>query len=194
MLNVEIVEKGNLDRTARKNDAHLLNVQKLITTATATLVNASDQLHRVTTAFTDQSTCGGEQPNPSLFVEAADEMLASNGDVTALLGRAQQKWSICRRYQLQHALPTDMAVLCSNENIPITDKLFSDDADKAIKTAWETFKIKNYHSGGQWPHPYKHKQNRPFFRTDPPPSPRSTVSRGATAASGGEQNLGTREG
>ena len=28
MLNVEIVEKGNLDRTARKNDARLLNVQK----------------------------------------------------------------------------------------------------------------------------------------------------------------------
>ena len=30
VLNVEIVEKGNLDRTARKNDARLLNVQKLI--------------------------------------------------------------------------------------------------------------------------------------------------------------------
>ena len=26
VLNVEIVEKGNLDRTARKNDARLLNV------------------------------------------------------------------------------------------------------------------------------------------------------------------------
>ena len=68
VLNVEIVEKGNLDRTARKNDAHLLNVQKLITTATAALVNASDQLHRVTTALADQSTHGGEQPNPSRFV------------------------------------------------------------------------------------------------------------------------------
>ena len=74
--NVEIVEKGNLVRTARKNDARLLNVQKLITTATAALVNASDQLHRVTTAFADQSTRGGEQPNPSRFVEAAYEMLA----------------------------------------------------------------------------------------------------------------------
>ena len=29
VLNVEIMEKGNLDRTARKNDAVLLNVQKL---------------------------------------------------------------------------------------------------------------------------------------------------------------------
>ena len=114
MLNVEIVEKGNLDRTARKNDAHLLNVQKLITTATAALVNASDQLHRVTTALADQSTRGGEQPNPSRFVEAASEMLASNGDVIALLGTAQQELSIRRRYQLQHALPKDMAMKTSH--------------------------------------------------------------------------------
>ena len=35
VLNVEIVEKGNLDSTARKNDANLLSVQKLITTAPA---------------------------------------------------------------------------------------------------------------------------------------------------------------
>ena len=98
VLNVEIVEKGNLDRTARKNDARLLTLHKLITTATAALVNASDQLHRVTTAFADQSTGGGEQPNSLRFIEAANEMLASNGDVIALLGTAQQELSICRRY------------------------------------------------------------------------------------------------
>ena len=153
MLNVEIVEKGNLDRMARKNDMHLLNVQKIITTATATLVNASDQLHCVTTAFTDQSTCGGEQPNPSLFVEVADEMLASNGDVTALLGTAQQEQSICRRYQLQHVLPKDRTVLCSNENIPTSDKLFSDDADKAIKTARETSKSRTTTQAASGPTP-----------------------------------------
>ena len=61
-----------------------------------------------------------------------------------------------------------MASLCSNENIPITDKLFGDDADIAIKTARETFKIKNYHSGGQPPHPYKRGQNRPFLGQIPP--------------------------
>ena len=60
-LNVEIVEKGNLDRTAGKNDAHLLNVQKLIMIATATLVTASDQLHRVTMMLADQSTCSRQQ-------------------------------------------------------------------------------------------------------------------------------------
>ena len=94
VLNVEIVEKENLDRTARKNDARLLNLHKLITTATAALVTASVQLHRVTTAFADQATRGGEQPKPLRFVKAANEMLTSNGDVIALLGTAQQELSI----------------------------------------------------------------------------------------------------
>ena len=71
--------------------------------------------------------------------------------------------SLADFYQLQRALPKDMALLCSNENIPITDKLFGDDADKAVKRARETFKIKNYHSGGQQPHPYKRGQNRCVF-------------------------------
>ena len=156
---MEIVEKGNLDRMARKNDAHLLNVQKIITTATAALVNASDQLNGMSAVFTDQAMCDGEQLNPSCSVEAANDMLASSGDIIALLGMAEQELSIRRQYQLQHALPKDMASLCSNENIPIIDKLFSDDANKAIKTATETFKIKNYHSCGQRPHPYKRGQN-----------------------------------
>ena len=83
--------------------------------------------------------------------------------VTLLLCTAQQELSIRKRYQLQRALPKDMALLCSNENIPITDKLFGDDADKAIKRARETFKIKNYHSGGQQLNPYKRGQNRCVF-------------------------------
>ena len=157
MLNVEIVEKGNLDRMARKNDVYLLNVQKIITTATAALVNASDQINGMTVVFTNQSMCGGEQLNPSRFVEAANEMLASSGDITALLGMAEQELSIRRQYQLQHALPKDMVSLCSNENIPIIDKLFSDDAHKAIKTVRQTSKSRTtYHSGSQRPYPYKH--------------------------------------
>ena len=35
VLNVEIVEKGILDRMAKKNDARLPSVQKIITIATA---------------------------------------------------------------------------------------------------------------------------------------------------------------
>ena len=106
VLNVEIVEKGNLDRTARKNDARLLTLHKLITKATAALVNASVQLHRVTTAFADQSTGGGEQPNSLRFVEAAIEMLASNGDVIALLGTCLLYTSPSPRDRLVSRMPS----------------------------------------------------------------------------------------
>ena len=134
-----------MDRAARKNDTRLLSVQKLIAKATAALVNASNNMPRVTTALADPSP--HREQNPLRFVEAANETLATNGDVIALPGTAQQELSVCRKYQLPHTLPKDMAALCSNENIPVTDKLFGDDVDKAIKTARENFKIKNYHLG-----------------------------------------------
>ena len=98
------------------------------------------------------------------FVEAANETLAANGDVIALLGTAQQELSYRRRYQLQPALPKDMGFICSNVNIPITDKLFGDDVEKAIKTARETYKIKSAHTGGQRHHPFKRTgHNRSFL-------------------------------
>ena len=179
-LNVEIAEKGNLDRTARKNDARLLNVQKLITTATAAaLVNASDQLHRVTTALVDQSTRGGEQPNLSRFVEANNEMLASNGYVIALLGTAQRELSIRRRYQLQHALPKDMASFCSNENIPIADKL---SVMMPIKQPNSKRDFQNQELPLRRPAapPLQTRTKQAFFFSRPlPPTPtRSTGSRG----------------
>ena len=162
LLNEEIVEKGNLDRATRKLDSRLLNIQQLIAKATAALVNATDKLHSVTTALADPSA-RVEQGNMR-FVEAANETLAANGDVIALLGTAQQELSYRRRYQLQPALPKDMGSICSNVNIPITDKLFGDDVEKAIKTARETYKIKSAHTGGHRHHPYKRTgHNRSFL-------------------------------
>ena len=122
LLNEELVEKGNLDRATRKLDSRLLNIQQLIAKATTALVNATDKLHSVTTALADPSA-RVEQGNMR-FVEAANETLAANGDVIAMLGTAQQELSYRRRYQLQPALPKDMGSICSNVNIPITDKLF----------------------------------------------------------------------
>ena len=98
---------------------------------------------------------------------------------------------------------------CYFRKSSITDKLFGDGADKAIKTARETFTIKNYHSGGQRPHPYKHKQNRPFLgQTPPPPPPPQYSQQGSYSSLRGRgkpwnqrgvgkfrgENLGTREG
>ena len=124
----------NWDRAARKNDACLLNVQKLITTATATLVNMSDRLHQV--IMVHACACK-EQPNPSCFTDVSIKWWCYCSVIAPCLCITQQELSIRRWYQLQHALPKNMASLCSNENIPITDKPFGDDANKAIKTARE---------------------------------------------------------
>ena len=100
-------------------------------------------------------------------------MLASNGDVIALLGTAQQELSIRRRYHLQHALPKDVASLCSNENISITDKPFDDDTDKAIKTAtdFQNQKLSLMRPAAP-PLQTRTKQASPppfFFKDSPPP-------------------------
>ena len=96
-------------------------------------------------------------------------MLASNGDVIALLGTAQQELSIRRRYQLQHALPKDMASLCSNENIQLLPSFL------VMMPINNQNSKKNYHSGCQRPHPYKRGQNRPFLGQTPLPSPPPAV-------------------
>ena len=107
-----------MDRATRKLDTRLLNIQKVIANATATLVNASQS---VTTAVADPSACV-EQRNMR-FVEVANETLAVNGDVIALLGTGQQELSYRWRHQLQPALPIDVGSMCSNNNTPITDFL-----------------------------------------------------------------------
>ena len=45
-----------------------------------------------------------------------------------------------------------MGSMCSNDNIPITDKLSGDDLDKAIKAARDAYKIKSTDTGGQRHH------------------------------------------
>ena len=141
------------------------------------MVNATDKLHSVTTALANTSA-RVEQGNMR-FVEAASETLIANGDVIALLGTALQELSYRRRYPLQRALPKNMGSVCSNVNIPITDKLFGDDVEKAIKTARETYKIKSAQTGGQRHHPYKRTgHNRSFLGQ----TPRSTISGKASTA------------
>ena len=84
-----------------------------------------------------------------------------------------------------------MGSICSNVNITVTDKLFGDDVEKAIKTARETYKIKTAHMGGQRHHPYKCTgHNRSFLGQ----TPRSTISGETFTARGREGNPGTREG
>ena len=102
------------------------------------------------------------------FVEEANETRAANGDVIALLGTAQQELSYRRRYQLQPALPKDMGSICSNVNISITDKLFGDDVEKAIKTARD---LQNQECSHGWAAPpllQTHRTQQVFFRAGIP--------------------------
>ena len=152
VLNDEVIEKGNLNKFVRRNDTRLENVQKLLSGAAAALVNASHKLHtRIGTASAEVSR--------REFAAAANEILTASGDVIALLGTAQQELSYRRRFQLQSALPRDMASICINDSIPVTDKLFGGDIDKAIRTARETFRLKNTQAGfNNRFHPYKRSQ------------------------------------
>ena len=153
VLNDEVIEKGNLNKFVRRNDTRLENVQKLLSGAAAALVNASHKLHtRIGTASAEVSR--------REFAAAANEILTASGDVIALLGTAQQELSYRRRFQLQSALPRDMASICINDSIPVTDKLFRGDIDKAIRTARENFRLKNTQAGfNNRFHPYKRSQS-----------------------------------
>ena len=97
----------------------------------------------------------------------ANQTLASLGDAIAVLGMAQQEISLCRQFLIQSALPKDIASICQNEDLPVKDKLFSGDVEKAIKSARETHKHSNKSTpstSGQRHHPYKTQPyGRPFF-------------------------------
>ena len=68
---------------------------------------------------------------------------------------------------IQSALPKDIASICQNEDLPVKDKLFSGDVEKAIKSAREAHKHSNKSTpstSGQ--RPYKRQPyGRPFFRS-----------------------------
>ena len=97
----------------------------------------------------------------------ANQTLASLGDAIAILGMAQQEISLRRLFLIQSALPKDTASICQNEDLPVKDKLFSEDVEKAIKSAREAHKYSNKSTpstSGQRHHPYKRQPyGRPFF-------------------------------
>ena len=161
-LNIEVIEKGNLDKFARKNDARIENIQKLVSRASAAILGASDKLHaRIGEA-------SAEVPRRE-FVSAANEMLTACGEAIALLGTAQQELSYRRRYQLLSALPKDMASICGNETIPITDKLFGGDVEKDIRTAREKYKAKHNQASPRF-HPYRRTPSGGSFLGQAAPS------------------------
>ena len=88
----------------------------------------------------------------------ANQTLASLGDAISTLGMAQQEISLRRNLLIQSALPKDIVSICQKEDLPVKDKLFSGDVEKAIRSAREAHKHSNKSTpstSGQRHHPYK---------------------------------------
>ena len=166
LLNEEVVRKADLERSvALRDDARLAHIQALISKAAAALLYAADRLNADVTA---QSEPAGTQQG---FVEAANHMLRTvGGDVMLFLGAAQQELSTRRRYQLQSALPDDIASICGNPKIQVTSQLFGDDVEKSMREAREAYRAKSAKRGTRGAkrgfHPYR--RDRQNFLDQPP--------------------------
>ena len=174
-LNSELTDKGYVDRTTNKSDGRLVNVQTMLSAATSCLLVETNSLHEYATDLAGQISDGTAHAAGGGHVASASERaltranqtLASLGDAIAILGMAQQEISLRRKCLIQSALPKEIVSICQNEDLPVKDKLFSGDVEKAIKSAREAHKHSNKSTpstSGQRHHPYKRQPySRPFL-------------------------------
>ena len=168
-LNSELTDKGYVDRTTKNSDGRLVNVQTMVSAATWCLLVETNSLHEYATDLTGQISDGTAHAASASerALTRANQTLASSGDAIAILGMAQQEISLRRKCLIQSALPKDIASICQNEDLPVKDKLFSGDVEKAIRSAREAHKHSNKSTpstSGQRHHPYKRQPyGRPFL-------------------------------
>ena len=144
-LNSELTDKGYVDRTTKKSDGRLVNVQTMLSAATSCLLVETNSVHEYATDLAGQIRDGTAHAAGSGHAASASERtltranqtLASLGDAIAILGMAHQEISLRRNFLIQSALPKDIASICQNEDLPVKDKPFSGDVEKAIKSARE---------------------------------------------------------
>ena len=149
--NCELTDKGYVDRTTKKSDGRLVNVQTMLSASTSCLLVETNSLHEYATDLAGQISDGtahaaGDGHAASASERAltrANQTLSSLGDAIAILGMAQQEIGLRRKLLIQSALPKDIASICQNEDLPVKDKLFSGDVEKAIKSARETHQHSN---------------------------------------------------
>ena len=169
-LNSELTDKGYIDRTTKKSDGRLVNVQTMLSAATSCLLMETNSLHEYATDLAGQISDGTAHAAATASEQAltrANHMLMSLADAIAILGMAQQEISLRRIFLIQSALPKNIVSICQNEDLPVTDKLFSGDVEKAIKSAREAHKHSNKSTpstSSQCHHPYKRQPyGRPFL-------------------------------
>ena len=129
-LNSELTDKGYIDRTTKKSDGRLVNVQTMLSAATSCLLVETNSLHEHATDLTGQISDGTEHAAGGGHAASASEWaltranhtLATLGDAIAILGMAQQEISLHRKYLIWSALPKDIASICQNEDLPVKDE------------------------------------------------------------------------
>ena len=167
VLNEEI-DKFNVNRYSKRNDGKLFAVQRIVSRATSALVAACDQLHASTMQIASAGSKPGNVDNSGTkMVTVTNQMLSASADVIALLGTAQQELSQRRRFQLENALPKDVASICSAK-IEASDKLFGDNIDKLLRTAKESHRTAQATRTPRRFHPYARNSasfgsSRPFL-------------------------------
>ena len=101
-LNSELTDKGYVDRTTKKSDGRLVNVQTMLSAATSCLLVETNSLHEYATDLAGQisdgtahAAGGGHAASASeRALTRANQTLASLGDAIAILGMAQQEISL----------------------------------------------------------------------------------------------------
>ena len=98
-LNSELTDKVYVDRTTKKSDGRLVNVQMMLSAATSRLLMETNSLHKYATDLTGQISDGTAQAAGGSHVTALqnghwpqkNQTLMSLGDAIAILGMAQQE-------------------------------------------------------------------------------------------------------
>lgn len=152
-LNQELLQTHvGLKRNARRDDARLVAVQRMISKATTAIARATDKLHNFS------ASCG-KQVEVSEMKKLANQVMGASLDAIAFLGNAQMDLSLRRKYQMIKDLPPDIRSICHQKiDRADSDKLFGDDVTKLMKEAREAHRLSQRRGGGQ-----QHYQRKPFL-------------------------------
>ena len=102
ILNSELTDMGYVDRTTKKSDARLVNVQTMLSAATSCLLVETNSLHEYATDLAGQISDGTAHA-ASASERALTRANQSSGDAIAILGMAQQEISLRRKCLIQSA-------------------------------------------------------------------------------------------
>ena len=138
-----------LDKSAKKDDNRLVDIQSLIATATAALSKLTNELN-------DQVARSKEQKE----MEMANKVIKTNGEVFAILGLAQQELSQRRRFEIGKSLPKDVAGIATATIKTGSETLFGQDVENLMKNARESYKAMASRVGRNYTHTYKRRGQR----------------------------------